>query len=100
MTAVPAWSPTWGDAVWGTDKAELAASLVRRRAATLRCPPLADGRRDPLCWPPTANQESPAGTGLELRELLREADRLKRMGWHQWELEARFGQLRREGSRR
>lgn len=89
--AVPAWSPRRRDAVWASDRAELAASLVRRRAASFRCPPLADGRRDPLD-PPSQAEVATSQTGLDLRELLSEAKRLQRMGWSSWEIRDRLGQ--------
>lgn len=87
---VPALGPECRDAVWGTGRAELAASLVRRRAASLRCPPLADGRRDPLD-PPPQTEVVTSETGLDLRELLSEAQRLQRMGWSPWEIRDRLG---------
>lgn len=88
MRTVPAWGSSRLDAVRAPDRAELAAGLVRRRAACLRCPPLADGRRDPLDPP---HQEATHETGLDKRELLSEAKRLQRMGWSPWEIRGRLG---------
>jgi hypothetical protein len=64
-------------------------SLIRRRLASLRCPPLNDGRRDPL--DPCPSRLAPAGFGLDRGELAAEALRLERAGWRPWEVRARLG---------
>jgi hypothetical protein len=70
---------------------ELSTSLVRRRLASLRCPPLKDGRRDPLDPCADSFRLAPAGFGLDGGELAAEVLRLERAGWRPWEVRACLG---------
>lgn len=68
------------------------AALRRRRLASLRLPPLEDGRRDTLDpSDPTGFRVAPFVAGLEAWELAAEGRRLERAGWESWELAARLG---------
>lgn len=67
------------------------AGLNRRRKASQRCPPLEDGRRDPLDTSPAGFSVAPVVMGLAPQELLAEAKRLERTGWALWELRKRLG---------
>lgn len=71
-------------------------SLLVRRLASLRCPPLRDGRRDPLDpHLPLTGLAMPFG--LDPDELTAEALRLRREGWYPWEVSERLGSLRDSG---
>lgn len=70
---------------------ETTSSLIPRRQASLRCPPLEDGRRDPLDPAAGGFRTSPMVMGLRAGELVEEGRRLERTGWREWELAARLG---------
>ncbi|MEV7009560.1 hypothetical protein [Streptosporangium sp. NPDC051022] len=61
--------------------------LTRRRAASRRLPPLADGRRDPLDPP---DRPGPCSFGLSRAELVAEVRRCRSRGWGDWELRTVF----------
>lgn len=64
---------------------------LRRRQASLRCPPMDCGRRDPMDTYPEGFLAAPVVMGLEPWELLAEAKRLERAGWWPWEIRMRLG---------
>lgn len=78
---------------------DVSAGLAHRRLASSRCPPLEDGRRDPLDPDPGCVRLAHAVFGLNRRELSAETERLERAGWRPWELRARLGLARRVGGR-
>lgn len=82
----------------GAVNLDTAASLFRRRLASLRCAPLEDGRRDPLDTAEGFRVASPA-SGLDPWELVAEGRRLEGVGWKSWELAARLGHGWRNGGR-
>lgn len=67
----------------------LDAGMRRRRDASSRCPPLEDGRRDPLN--PCGEPQEPGHFGLNRDELFQEVRRLQVTGWSLWEIRRRFG---------
>ena len=72
-------------------------SLIRRRRASLRYPPLECGRRDPLDPCTESLGAAPVWFGLDRGELTAEALRLERAGWLPWEVHARLGLTRQRG---
>lgn len=67
---------------------ETAAQLRRRRAASWRLVPLADGRRDPV--DPVPSPRRPSSFGLTPAEVRYEASRCRTAGWLVWEVHTRF----------
>lgn len=71
---------------------ETVSSVRARRVAALRLPPLECGRRDPM------DPDSSGGVlCLFPAELRAEASRCLALGWQLWEIQARFGLVRKGG---
>jgi hypothetical protein len=69
---------------WPSPPDDVGVQLHRRRAAALRCEPLAVGRRDPLDRP--SGRRGPCDFGLTGRELAVEWSRLEALGWSRGEV--------------